>query len=145
MNKKAYKLLIRSFDTELNAGDQRYLRHALEHSADLEAERKFLEGMRNTAVRSRVESFGPDFVGRVIQTIQSRTHDESEEPSALFPSLWAIFRPVALASAVIIVILASISFYSLKNYHKEGIDQIITVVEEANTLLVEEQLCMQQK
>jgi hypothetical protein len=145
MDKKAMKLLIRSFDTELNAGDQRYLRHALELSADLEAERKFLEEMRNSAKRSQVDSFGPHFVGRVMQTIQSRTCAEAEEPSSLFPSLWATFRPLALASAVVIVILATISFYSLKSYHKEGIDQVITVVEEANTLLVEERLCMQQK
>jgi hypothetical protein len=142
MDKKAMKLLMCSLDAELNAGDQCYLHHALEQSAGLEAERKFLEKIRNSAARSRAESFGPDFSERVIQTILSTT---SEEQSAFLPTLLATFRPVALISAAVIVMLASISFYVLKNHHNEGIDQVITIVEEANVLLLEEQLCMKQK
>ena len=136
------KLLIRSFDAELSTSDQCYLHHSLEQSAELEAEWKFLEGMRSCAALSRVESFGPDFSGRVMQMIRSTT---SEGLSSFLPTLWAAFRPVALVSAAVIVVLASVSFYALKNGHREGMDQVITKVEEANVLLLEELLCMQQK
>ena len=142
MDSKAYKLLIRSFDAELNANEQSYLTRALKNSSDLEAERKCLEAIRSSAARSRVESFGSDFSGKVMRTILSRT---SEEYTSFLPTLWAAFRPVALVSAVVIMVLASVSFYTLRNGHNKGIDQVITIVEEANVLFLEEQLCMQQK
>jgi hypothetical protein len=106
MNKKTLKLLYRSFDSQLTKQDQQQLDEALTNSQALREEMKRIVSLRNDISSNIADSFKPFFAERVTQRISAL--DNTEQSSyVFFESLWYLFRRVAIAGTVIVLILIS--------------------------------------
>ncbi|MDD5675606.1 MAG: hypothetical protein PHC61_15660 [Chitinivibrionales bacterium] len=141
MDKKAFKLLLRSPDAPLNEDEERCLATALRQSTEMQAQRDALTDLRASIGALGTVTFGPYFSDRVMAAIQSRAPNG---PALSFATFLAAFRPVVLASALVIAVLASFNiYYSSTNNRKEGIDNVLSMIEDAHALLLEEQLCAQ--
>lgn len=106
MNKKTLKLLYRSFDSQLTKQEQQQLDEALANSQALREEMKRIISLRNDISSNIADSFKPFFAERVTQRIS--TLDNTEQSSyVFFESLWYLFRRVAIAGTVIVLILIS--------------------------------------
>ncbi len=105
--KKMQELLVRSFDQVLSAKEQQELDQALEQSKELRQEKEQLESMRNLFSAGAEESFRPMFAERVMNRITTESAQQPASEMEFFDSLLHIFRKVAIAGAIAIVVLAS--------------------------------------
>ena len=129
MNKKILKLLYRSFDDDLSLEDHHRLDDALAKSAELRAEKERLLAMRAMVSDSGANSFQPFFAEKVMRRIRNA---ESAQESFL-DSLIAVFRPVAIAAFIILVMLISYNLKKTENYtlagalgeHKATLEEIV--------------------
>jgi len=94
-------LLIRSFDSDLSRNERAELGAALQNSPELRNEKTRLESIRGIIASSAVRSFKPFFATRVMQRIDAETNDQED----FFESLIRMFRRVALASALAVILL----------------------------------------
>lgn len=106
MDKKELELLYRSFDDVLTPEEQKQLEKVLASSKDLREEKKRVVSMRNAVSGSGVQSFKPFFAERVMRRIQQLKPTE-KSPDLFFESLMAVFRPIAVGAAVVVIILLS--------------------------------------
>ena len=118
MDKKIKELLYRSFDSELSSEERKFLDNALSESEDLRNEKELISSLREKIKTSSTKSFNPGFADRVMKTIRSsKRSDESEQ---FFESLSVIFRPIAIAATVLIIIIAGYNMNKTDNYSLEG-------------------------
>ena len=111
MNKKIRKLLYRSFDGELTPAEQQRLDRALEHSKELQQEKAQITAMRQLIARSSVQTFQPFFAERIMQQIRSLEKSNHQ----FFESLFFVFRPVAIAATVVLIVLISYNIVKSRN------------------------------
>ncbi|MFH1943550.1 MAG: hypothetical protein ABIL68_15715 [bacterium] len=106
MDKKIRELLYRSFDESLTFEEDRLLKEALRNSKVLQEENKRIAKMRRSVSDSAAQSFRPFFSRRVMRRIEE-SRVEGKNGEAFFEALVAVFRPVAVGVAVVIVVLLS--------------------------------------
>jgi anti-sigma factor RsiW len=109
MNKKALRLLYRSFDIDLTPEEKSELETALRNSPQLKEERKRIVAMRQTVSAGAAKSFGPFFAERVMHAITS-VAEKRNGVETFFASLQFTFRRVALVGAVAIFLLLVYNF-----------------------------------
>ena len=104
MNEEILELLYRSFDRELSPEEQQRLEEALASSAELRQKRTEIETVRAAVAQSRARGFEPLFAERVMRQISVIRGNGQEE---FLRTLVAVFRPVALAAAMLAVTLTT--------------------------------------
>jgi hypothetical protein len=118
MDEKIKELLYRSFDEALSPEDTKVLEQALANSDELVKEKEDIARLRNQISEGKILNFKPFFADRVLNRIQSSATDHSEE--ALFDSLFILFRPVAIAAAALIILVAGYNIVNSGNISLEG-------------------------
>ena len=104
MKNEDLELLYRSFDDSLTPEEQRQLIDALSNSKALRDEKNRIVTMRKAVSGSAARSFKPFFAERVMQRIENiRQKQTKKDP--FFESLLAVFRPVAMGAAILMIIL----------------------------------------
>ncbi len=111
MDEKILILLHRSFDGPLTDSEQDALAEALAASPELRAEKEQIATMRAGIARAPADSFGPFFAERVMQKLAVETASE-DNPALFFESLVYLFRRVALAGAVAVIVLVAYNWQS---------------------------------
>jgi len=106
MNDKILKLLYRSFDEKLTPAEQQQLKEALNQSKELQEEQKRIAEMRIKIKESSTQSFKPFFAERVMQKI-SRSCEKENKQEMFFDSLFSIFRPMAIAATILLLVIMS--------------------------------------
>ncbi len=107
-NNQSYQLLVRSFDDELSAEEQRILQAALKNSAELRQQKKELEETALLFKDTNIAPSIPFFTGKVmtkIEDLEARKGYSFIEEFAL--SLSNIFPKVALSSLSLVVLLTA--------------------------------------
>ena len=118
MDKKLQDLLYRSFDSDLNPEEKKRLEEALSRSKELRQEKEMIASLRENIKGNQNTSFSPFFADRVMATIQSvKKDDESEK---FFDSLFVLFRPIAIAATVLIIIIAGYNMSTTGHFSLEG-------------------------
>ena len=118
MDKKLQDLLYRSFDSDLNPDEKKGLIEALSRSKELRQEKEMIASLRENIKGNQNTSFRPFFADRVMATIQSvKKDDESEK---FFDSLFVLFRPIAIAATVLIIIIAGYNMSTTGHFSLEG-------------------------
>lgn len=112
MNKKILELLYRSFDERLNPGEQKILDQALSDSAELRAEKNRIAQMRAMITDSSPDGFHPFFAEKVLRQIRSQARPAVE---SFFESFIELFRPVAIAAAILFIVLLSYNLFKSEN------------------------------
>ena len=106
MNKKIRELLYRSFDESLTPEEDHLLREALKNSKELQKEKERISAMRRSVSGSAAQSFKPFFGDRVMRRIE-QSRREGKNPDVFFESFLAVFRPIAVGAAVLVIALIS--------------------------------------
>jgi len=107
VNNKILELLYRSFDEPLHPAEQQQLDRALTESASLRAEKERIAQMRALISDSVPRAFQPFFAEKVIRKI--REHRQMTE--SFVESLIAVFRPVAIAVTIFLIVLLSYNLF----------------------------------
>jgi hypothetical protein len=119
MAKKIIELLYRSFDDSLSDEEQNQLTRALSQSAELRKEREQILKLRGAFAGSHAHSFKPFFADRVMNQLKiAQSH--KNEAETFFNSLVAVFKPVAIAVAIILFSLLTYNLKQTKNYTLAG-------------------------
>ena len=105
MDENMLQLIYRSFDSELSAEEQEQLDKALALSAELRAEQAKISAIRNKVLQSKEPAFRPFFADRVMARIRSANNAAGKE--LFFESLISVFKPLAIAAAILIIIITS--------------------------------------
>lgn len=106
MNKKMLELLYRSFDDVLKPEEQQQLEETLIKSKKLQEEKEQIVTMRTTISGSAAQSFKPFFAEKVVRRITALQEEERSQVT-FFDSLFYIFKPVAIAAAILLITLLS--------------------------------------
>jgi hypothetical protein len=114
MNRKIFKLLVRSFDVGLSISEREELDSALAQSEELLAERNRLVKLESSIRQNAVRSFSPDFTDRVMRRIASKEGQTSSKEN-FFESLVVIARPVL--AGFLILCLGLVSFNLIRGGH----------------------------
>jgi len=118
MDKKLQDLLYRFFDSDLNPEEKKRLEEALSRSKELRQEKEMIASLRENIKGNQNTSFSPFFADKVMATIQSvKKDDESEK---FFDSLFILFRPIAIAATVLIIIIAGYNMSTTGHFSLEG-------------------------
>jgi hypothetical protein len=118
MDKKNKVLLYKSFDSELNQDEKIILNKALSESEELRNEKEMIISIRKNVEKSKTTSFNPNFADQIMEKIQpSILPDESDR---FFESLSVVFRPIAIAATILIIIIAGYNMSTTDNYSLEG-------------------------
>jgi anti-sigma factor RsiW len=132
MKKEERDLLIKSLDSELTDIEDQILHKALEMSEELRKEKENLLTMRGILKSESAKSFSAGFEHRVMAKIQS---GKSED---FIVSLLRVFKPVAIAAILLIIITASINVWSSDQLSLDGVMAIRDIApEEAFNPLVD--------
>ena len=118
MDKKLKELLYRSFDSDLDQEEQSILENALAGSRELRQEKELIESLRRDIQETKDSSFTPGFAARVMAEINRQKSANESEP--LFESLFVVFRPIAIAATVLIIIIAGYNMSSTGEFSVEG-------------------------
>jgi hypothetical protein len=103
MDKKALKLLYRSFEEKLKEREQNQLKEALEKSEELRREKEKIAAMRKAVSESAYGTFEPFFAERVMNRIVAEEKERAVVSG--FEPLKAIFQRLAIAAAIVIIVL----------------------------------------
>jgi hypothetical protein len=125
--RKFLKLIYRSFDDDLTEKEQEQLAEALEKSEMLQQIKEEISALRKDISNSAAQSFKPFFAERVMSRIDSANKEEYS-PDIFYRSLWAVFRPLAIACTVIVIALLS---YNLVKGKIISTDEIFYISETA--------------
>lgn len=118
MDKKIRKLLYRSFDRPLSKREQKRLDEALTRSESLRREKEQMESLRRRVASVSVISFGTNFSAQVMARLAKEMTDNG---TLLFHEfIFRLFRPVAIATSIIILILISINISKTNELSWEG-------------------------
>jgi len=104
MDEKIKTLLYRSFDEDLSPDESKLLEKALANSKELKEEKDKIDTLRVNIKESKASAFKPFFAERVLSKINASVN--SQEEDSFFESLFVIFKPVAVAAAVLIIGIA---------------------------------------
>jgi hypothetical protein len=115
MNNKLLNLLYKSFDGTLTAKEQEILKKGLSESAALRNKREKILLLRGHLADAKLDSFKPFFAERVMNRIKS-----NQKQKIGFDSLVALFRPLAITTAAILIILLSYNMKKTQNYTLAG-------------------------
>jgi len=118
MDEKLKKLLYRSFDTDLSPEEKKQLDIALRQSSDLRIEKDRISALRDNIASGKKQSFEPFFADRVMGRVYDI--DKENEEDLFFERLFALFRPVAIAATVLIVIAIGYNIGSSGQISLEG-------------------------
>ena len=121
MNNDERDLLLKSLDSELSAEENQKLEEASRKSEDLRNEREILLNIRSSLKSVTVRSFRDGFEERVMAKIRVK-HDEE-----FTAGLFRIFRPVAIAAILLIIITASFNMWNSDQISVDGIFAIIDI------------------
>lgn len=124
MDEKLIGLLYRSFDTELHPEELKILEKGLSESEELREEKQKITLLRQNIVGQRKAAFKPFFVERVMNRIELM--EKTDEQEILFNSLYKLFRPLAIAAAVLIIV---ISGYNIISSGEVSIESALAVPE----------------
>jgi hypothetical protein len=119
MNTKLIELLYRSFDGELTPNENKILSSALNASLELREERERILEIRKTISSVKKPSFQPLFADRVIEKIFALVN-KPKRIESIFDTLFTAFRPLAIASILIILIFVSINMFNSKEVSIES-------------------------
>jgi hypothetical protein len=119
MNKKLFNLLYKSFDGTLTAKEKEMLNKGLSESAALRNQKEKIELIRERLAASKKDSFKPFFAERVMNNIQTNRKRQEQQKTG-FDSLVALFRPIAFATTMILIILLSYNMKKTQNYTLAG-------------------------
>jgi hypothetical protein len=111
MNDELLDLLYRSFDEKLEPEEQRRLKAALAQSDMLRKERARMLAIRESLGTGAAESFKPFFAQRVMSRIEDE-FAEGRSGETFLESLSYVFRRVALAGALAVIVLAVFNIVS---------------------------------
>jgi hypothetical protein len=103
MDKKALKLLYRSFEEKLKEREQNQLKEALEKSEELRREKEKITEMRKAVSESAYGTFEPFFAERVMNRIVAE--EKERAVVSVFEPLKAVFQRLAIAAAIVIIVL----------------------------------------
>ena len=142
MDEKLVELLYRSFDTKLHPEELKILEKGLSESKELRAEKRKIIFLRQHIARQKNATFKPFFADRVMNSIDSMA--DLNEQEQLFESLYTFFRPLAIAAAVLIIIIAGYNISSSGEISIESAFAIPSVTlddvyDSSYALLVEEE------
>jgi hypothetical protein len=118
MNKKIRVLLYRSFDEDLSQKEKQALEKALSQSETFRAERESIIQMRQSVKKGNISRFQPFFAERVLNRIQTTLQVKAEE--SFFNSLLVVFRPLAIAAIILIIIISAYNITSSGQISLEG-------------------------
>jgi hypothetical protein len=118
MDKKLKDLLYRSFDADLNPLEKKLLEEALSQSNELRSEKQMISSLREDLKREKAASFKPFFAERVMEKLRSLKQDDENEQ--FFESIFVLFRPITIAAAVLIIIIAGYNINSTGQLSIEG-------------------------
>ena len=118
MDKKLKDFLYRSFDSDLDQEEKRLLEKALSRSKELQREKEILVFLRQNIKRSVNAPFNPGFAERVMNKIKRQ--NQITENEQFFDSLFVLFRPIAIAATVLIIIIAGYNMSSTSQFSIEG-------------------------
>ena len=104
MDEKLTELLYRSFDGKLNPEELKTLEKGLSESKELRAEKQKIISLRQNIAGQKKNTFKPFFADRVMRKI--RLSEQKQEDERFFEFLFLIFRPIAIAAAVLIIVIA---------------------------------------
>jgi hypothetical protein len=139
MDYKIKKILFESFDRDLKPGEQNKLDKALAESAELQKEKADLERMRNKISTQSGQTFNVLFADRVMHGI--RRVKIQKENLEFFESIAHLFRPIAIAAAVLIIAMASLNLFESDRVSLESAIAVPEVtVNDAYNPLVDYQL-----
>jgi len=140
MNNKILELLYRSFDAMLSQEEKTLLSQALSSSPELREEKKRIEETRRIVSEDAERTFKPFFSTRVMRKINT----ESLTQDDFFESLVWIFRRIALAGGLSVILLFANSLLSERDLSLDslmGMPQITLEDSfELDNLIVEEEL-----
>jgi polyphosphate kinase len=125
--KRILKLLYRSFDDNLTEKEQKQLTEALEKSEKLRQIKEEISALRQEISNSAAQSFKPFFAERVMSRINSLAKEEYA-PEVFYKSLRSVFRPLAIACTLIMIVLLS---YNLVKGKIISSDEIFYISETA--------------
>jgi hypothetical protein len=106
MRRRHLKLLYRSLDADLTARDKARLSAALEASEELRRTRDEILAIRRAAGETAAEGFRPGFADRTLAAIRAGQRGQNPR-EAFLESLKTVFKPLAVAAAVLLVILVT--------------------------------------
>jgi len=118
MDKEIIDLLYRSFDADLSPLEKKLLEEALSQSNELRSEKQIISSLREDLKGEKVTSFKPFFADRVLEKIHSL--EQVDENEQFFQSLFVLFRPITIAAAVLIIIIAGYNINSTGHFSFEG-------------------------
>ena len=115
MDEHLHNLLLKSFDSDLTSEENDMLEKALDASEELRSEKTQLQNMRIILHDKASKSFRPGFEERVMARIKTTIEED------LTSMLFRIFRPVAVAAIMLIILLASFNIVSTEEYSVTGV------------------------
>ncbi len=118
MDEKIKMLLYRSFDTELSPEEEEQLRLALRQSEELRIEKEKIAALRDDITSGKSQSFEPFFADRVMGKLYDMENKKEEE--YFFEWLFALFRPLAIAATILIIIAIGYNIGSSGQISLEG-------------------------
>jgi hypothetical protein len=119
MKRRTLKLLYRSFDKNLSKREQNQLNEALSKSKELQEKRSILQNVRNTLSGIEKPAIEPLFRDRVMQKIY--TMQPEREQVLFYDSLVFIFRRVAFAVTMVLVLILFYTYFSTGSFDPVGI------------------------
>lgn len=123
MDKRIFKLLYRSLDSPLKKKDKERLEKALEESEELRRHQTEILSMRRAVAEGAGRAFPPGFAERVMGKMQ-RFPKEKNGLGVQFSAYAAVFKPFALATLAILVVLI---FYNIAHDELVPRDKIFYV------------------
>jgi hypothetical protein len=118
MDEKIKELLYRSFDTDLSPEEEEQLGLALRQSEELRIEKDRIAALRDNIASRKKQSFEPFFADRVMGKLYNMGNKKEED--FFFEWLFALFRPVAIAATVLIIIAIGYNIGSTGQISLEG-------------------------
>ena len=119
MKPRIIKLLYRSFDEDLSKREQIQLNEALSKSKELQEKKSILQKVRETLSGLEKPAIEPLFKNRVMEKIY--TLQTEREQVLFYDSLVYVFRRVAFAVTMVLVILFFYTYFSTGSFDPVGI------------------------
>jgi len=139
MDTNARELLYRSFDAALNDAEKARLDAALASSSELRSERDLIAALRRAAPHTAAPGFGPWFAQRVMAHVAA-----AQRESTLVSGLLTAFKPVAIAAAVALAILAPFAGGGLLESLSGREPSLTAAAQSAYALAMEDELCQRE-
>jgi hypothetical protein len=119
MKGRILKLLYRSFDRKLSKKEHDQLNDALSNSESLQEKKSLLLKVRDTLSTLEKPAVEPDFSNRVMAEIY--TLESEKEQDLFYDSLVYLFRRVAVAVTMVLVIILFYIYFSTGSLDPIGI------------------------